>query len=437
MTKSIEDKIFDSVEKKLVDILPPILDERFTSTIHSIDLIFGGGIPIGRWITITGFESSGKSALAYHILKGCLTTSVGNFPLLDFHDYETSTETPWTENIVNMSLDKLFGKKDESNEWLIKPRVRLDRPDYGQDTFIQAAEKIGMLPRRTILKGKKFLVFKENDARIKNDKSVVLKNQGFAFVPDNGAMLKYGLFIDSFPEMLPKALAESPDKSPMAQKARMLAETIPLVRSRLKTRGAILVGVNHVNLKPGVSFGNPEYTPCGEHLKYATDIRPRVRKISIPEGKGYVEEEVINGVLYRFGYMKVKTEKNKTFPKDKECVLRINFEKDGVEGEGIDPVYDVFEYLKNTKQLEKKRGGKLLINLPGPWVEKEFGWESFTELVRNPGSEETVKTLIGTEGLKLFQNSSLAKRKKLTNLMTIGNAIQKQIKSRKAFRLCA
>lgn len=425
-----------------------IADTRIPSSSLCIDLLIGGGIPAGRWIVLYGQESSGKSTVLYQMLKGCFLAKV---PKKDAYDYESSLATNFFANIMEEDLADLLGKKDENDNWVKKPKVRHYMPEFGEKMFRIVSGKLKMMPDAIMVKNKRYLRFSPKLAKalkLPNDRVEFTKDK-YLYVRDTGPPIKYAILVDSFPEMLPEALYEDEDKSPLAQQARMFSSNIPLIRPRLRTKGAVLIGVNHTRMKPMVQFGSPEYSPCGEHLKLATDIRIRVSAVSIPGAKGRIEEEYnLDNELERFAYAKLKTYKNKTFPNGKETTLRICIEKNGHSGYGIDPVWDLFQYLRHTAQV-KKRGDVVAITLPGPWEETKLSWSDLKKLIYKPHDTELLKKLLKPDWPKKYVPSDAYKKgaeklrkaikkkspKAIAKILDIKAACQKQIQTREAFTL--
>lgn len=152
----------------------------------------------------------------------------------------------------------------------------------------------------------------------------------------------------------------------------------------------------HHNYLAGHSRGglivhnSPEYEPAGDALKFYSSVRFRLGsskpKFSIddkdhpfvdgfipdvkPKQGGVWQEPVYNIQgeevgLDKYIYTAVRTIKNKVYNPQKTCWMRVQFESNGATGHGLDPVYDVFTFLLNTKQIEK---GKAWKGKDGKWV---------------------------------------------------------------------
>lgn len=432
-------QIIEKIEAKFgvapLNVNEDLAQTRVPSSSLAADLIIGGGIPSGRWITYYGAEQSGKSTGAYQMCNGLL---LAGCPSMDFFDYESSLATEYFANIVGMPLDVVLGKKDRSDNWINIPKVRHYIPANGEEFFYTVASKLAMMPDVVLVQGERYLRYTEKQFKAyKIDKKhIAFTEDKKIYIRDFGCPVKYAIFIDSFPEMVPKANVEDPTKSPMAAQARMFADLIPTINSKLKPKGAVLIGVNHIRMRPMVMFGSPEYTPCGEHLKHATDIRFRVSSVSIPNGKGRIEEEVnLNGDLERFAYSKWVTKKNKTFPKEKEVVLRVCIEQKGKSGYGIDPVWDTLQYLKMTKQISK-RGEGIKIQMEGPWEEaKKLTWTDLKLMTYRPW-DDTLLSKFNHPAFRKVANMPLKKRKFFSQkILNLRGECQAQLLSGEAFDL--
>jgi hypothetical protein len=216
---------------------------------------------------------------------------------------------------------------------------------------------------------------------------------------DRSEGIVQGLFFsDSVPAMLPESREADDEKNPMALNARMFSESFPLVKSLIAKKRITAVLTNQIRVKPGVSFGNPEYEPGGQAVQFYADQRLRVDSRSIPTHapgglKGPIAEEPCwdgNGIdRYRYGF--ARCTKNKVFSPFRETWFRIWFEEGGQPGRGIDPVFDVYQYLVETGQVEKVKKGRSAaykILLPG-WDHEPCTWPEFKEIVLNPDKQRS------------------------------------------------
>jgi RecA/RadA recombinase len=170
------------------------------------------------------------------------------------------------------------------------------------------------------------------------------------------------LFIeDSLPALLPEALDENPDKSPMAVQARMLSEALKLVKGLFAQKNCAFIATNQLRQSPAIRMGDATYEPCGEAAKFYSDNRTRIMRVSpntagVPSGSGakFSEEPGLNGGIDQYVYAKIVNTKNKAFAPFRESTLRIRFQKDGSPGDGICETWDCANYLQATGQMMQR-----------------------------------------------------------------------------------
>lgn len=135
---------------------------------------------------------------------------------------------------------------------------------------------------------------------------------------------------------------------------------------RDKTKYDITVEGNH-NYMVGnpvngiIVHNSPEYEPGGSALKFYSDCRTQIRRVSpntagVPSGTGakYSEEPGLNGGSDQYVYAKIVNTKNKMFAPFRESMLRIRFLKDGAPGDGICETWDCASYLQATGQMTQR-----------------------------------------------------------------------------------
>lgn len=163
------------------------------------------------------------------------------------------------------------------------------------------------------------------------------------------AMIRNGVKVvvmDSLAVLTPKAEIEGDiGEARMGQRAKLITQflntAIPLVREH----DALLILINQVRKKLGISFGNPEYTPGGDATKYLASYRLEIRsprggalKEGVDGEKG--KQEVGIG-------SKVTIKKNKVYPPYKIANVIIRY------GVGIDKKADLIQYaMKGQSSIE-------------------------------------------------------------------------------------
>lgn len=118
-----------------------------------------------------------------------------------------------------------------------------------------------------------------------------------------------------------------------------------------------------------IVHNSPEYEPGGSALKFYSDCRTQIRRVSpntagVPSGAGakYSSEKGLNGGEDQYVYAKIVNTKNKMFAPFRESVMRIRFLKDGSPGDGICETWDCASYLQATGQMVQ-RGNTMTMNV--------------------------------------------------------------------------
>lgn len=133
-----------------------------------------------------------------------------------------------------------------------------------------------------------------------------------------------------------------------------------------------------------VVHNSPHYEPGGNALKFFSDVRLQAtpRALSgVPEakGKGYNEEE--DSVTHKgsdtYRYIHLRAAKNKLSQPGGEGWLRLWIEDATGEARGFDPVWDTYQYLKATGQVQGSRSRGLKLNVNGHECKKALDWYDF------------------------------------------------------------
>lgn len=208
----------------------------------SLDLALGGrGVPRGRIVEMFGPESSGKTTIALHIIAEAQRAG----GVAAFIDAEHALDPGWAKK-VGVQIDTLL----------------ISQPSHAE----QALQITEML------------------------------------VSSNAVDI---VVVDSVAAMVPRAELEGDmGDTHVGLQARLMSQALRKLTGVLSRSMTVLIFINQIRQKIGVTFGSPETTTGGMGLKFYSSARIDVRRISqIKEG-----EEVVGSRV------KVKVVKNKVAP---------------------------------------------------------------------------------------------------------------------------
>lgn len=242
-----------------------------------LDIALGvGGYPRGRVIEIFGQESSGKTTLTLHAIAEA--QKLGGSAA--FIDAEHAFDPSYAKKI-GIDVDNLI----------------ISQPDNGE----QALEIVDGLVR-------------------------------------SGAVDI--IVVDSVAALTPKTEIDGEmGDSKMGVHARLMSQALRKITGSISKANCVVMFINQLRDKIGVSFGNPETTTGGNALKFYSSVRVDVRRQAAPlknkEGEAY-------GSL-----TKVKVVKNKVAPPFQRTEFEI------IYGEGISKVSEIADWGTDFDILSK------------------------------------------------------------------------------------
>ncbi len=238
LMSTLQDKYGEGAIMKLGDVRHVDVSVIPTGS-FSLDLALGvGGLPRGRVIEVFGPEGSGKTTLALNVVAQAQKQG-GKTAYID------------AEHALDPEYATKLGVK--INDLLIS------QPDNGEE----ALNILESLVRSEII-------------------SVVV--------------------VDSVAALTPKAEIEGDmGQQHMGRQARMMSQALRKLTALAAKSQTMIIFINQIRMKIGIMFGNPETTPGGLALKFASSVRLDVRRIAqVKKGEDVVGSRV-----------KVKIVKNK------------------------------------------------------------------------------------------------------------------------------
>lgn len=240
-----------------------------------LDIALGiGGLPKGRIIEIYGPESSGKTTLALH----CVAEAQKRGGLCAFVDAEHALDSTYA-NRLGVDINELL----------------ISQPSGGEEALEIA------------------------DTLVRSGSLDVL-------------------IIDSVAALVPKAELEGDmGDSHMGLQARLMSQALRKLTGSISKTKCMVIFINQIRQKIGISFGNPETTTGGNALKFYASVRIDIRRIGAIKNR----DDVVGNQT------RVKVAKNKVAPPFKVVEFDIMY------GEGISKVGEILDLGVKANVVEK------------------------------------------------------------------------------------
>ncbi|MGK7933599.1 MAG: recombinase RecA [Microcystaceae cyanobacterium] len=250
--------------------------ETIPSGALTLDLALGGGLPKGRVIEIYGPESSGKTTLALHAIAE--VQKAGG--VAAFVDAEHALDPLYSE-ALGVDIENLL----------------VAQPDTGES----ALEIVDQLVRSAAV-------------------DIVV--------------------VDSVAALTPRAEIEGEmGDTQVGLQARLMSKALRKIAGNIGKSGCVVIFLNQLRQKIGISYGSPEVTTGGTALKFYSSVRLDIRRIQTLK-KGSEGEYGIRA--------KVKVAKNKVAPPFRIAEFDIIF------GQGISNMGCLVDLAEKTSVVNRK-----------------------------------------------------------------------------------
>ena len=175
------------------------------------------------------------------------------------------------------------------------------------------------------------------------------------------------IVIDSVAALVPRAELEGEmGDANIGLHARLMSKAMRKLTGIISHSNCIVIFINQIREKVGVSYGNPEVTTGGRALKFYASVRLEVRK----------KDTLKSGTEMVGNKTRVKTVKNKIYPPFKTAEFDIIF------GLGPDEIGEIID-LGIEKELIIKSGAWFSFN-----EKKYHGREDLRNFFKDAGKEE-------------------------------------------------
>ena len=215
------------------------------------------------------------------------------------------------------------------------------------------------------------------------------------------------IVIDSVAALTPKGEIEGDmGDSKMGLHARLMSQALRKITASISKANCIVIFINQLRDKIGVSFGSPETTTGGNALKFYSSVRLDIRKAGGPQGSAAIKDG--NGEIIG-NRTKVKVVKNKVASPFKATEFDIIF------GLGISKIGEILD-----------------IGVDTDIITKSGSWFSYKESKLGQGRDAVIKVLKDNPELTEELEAAIREWLKSNELPSKGKKKGKKAVSKKA-----
>ena len=368
-------KVLDLVERKthMPSNSLRYLDPLSTGLLQLDRALSGGWHNV--FASIAGQEASGKTTVMYHGMANALSQEEIKFVL--HLEPEGTLNTEFAGNVFsqfNLNYHELMDDRT---------RLRYYRRQVIEKVFDLAHAVLKRMPDKVwvpetnswgylIPKRDKYWASLMEVMQLEADKKLSTENDFLC--PTDYSGVEGALFLDSLAAMVTESDDEAEVRSKVrAAEAAAFSLHLKRVVSRISSKGVVFPAVNQLRKVPGQTHGDPLYEPGGEAIKFYSAQRLRIgARFMKPYGNVIRDKDAPEqmlepsvhkpGTFDRYKYKYFRNTKNKIGFPGLRGWLRVWVADAFGRVRGFDPVYDVFEYLRDTGQLRvngRKKGETL------------------------------------------------------------------------------
>lgn len=367
--------------------------ERLSTGNLSTDLVLGGGLLPGL-NSISGKEASGKSTFTNHTTASAIKSHVphvGNWDCegTHFEPLQTTIFKPYGISYVKSMRNKIIRYEDDESLEVFFGAMSDLLKTMPRKIWLNDANTWALAFPKGASKEAKLLQSFMNDAGMVADKKLSAENPNNWIVPIEYNGIQAFQVLDSWPVLLPDKMDEDDDpNSGLAAQARAFSDQLKRIGGKFRSRGMVLLGVNQIRLAP--MKVPPEYEPGGEALKLYSSQRSQTASLVPPQGwlrdpsnyQVQIEDSVENPKMQdKYQWKRFKNIKNKFSTPYLQTWIRVWVSDHTGKGRGIDPVFDTYNYLKNTGQVIGNPNSSKGFTLKFIDVTMKMTWTQFKLLI--------------------------------------------------------